>query len=163
MTELTIYEVLEDSRDDPDRGPKVPPAEGSWVWWRTGQHPQGVWQAMNWEDPAFAKAYQANREEFPIMQDAAHGLSGDFGNYSCHACSYFGDGYPEPGHKTECDGVCRRRGCPDHPTEINPRSEGRQLVLKLTPEEWDWLVSKLEEPPKELPRLRKLFEEHGHG
>jgi uncharacterized protein (DUF1778 family) len=32
-------------------------------------------------------------------------------------------------------------------------------VLTLTPEEFEWLVKRMEEPPRELPRLRALFED----
>lgn len=62
----------------------------------------------------FSDAYGANREEFPVMQDQALGPSGDFGNKTCHACDYASDGYPEPDHKTVCDGVCRRTVCKYH-------------------------------------------------
>lgn len=111
---LTIYQVLEESRDDPDKGPNKPPVKGMWVWWRTGPHPQGVWQAMDARGMTFGKALEENQKTYPVWQDRAHGSHGDWGNYSCHACDYSGDGHPEPGHKTVCDGVCKRLNCVDH-------------------------------------------------
>ena len=121
MNEFDGDQIIEESRDNPDVWPDQPLEGGyMWTWWRMGPHPQGIWRGMNWSSPATEtqKAYLKNREEFPVFQDRAHGSRGDFGNYSCHACDYFGDGYPEPGHKTVCDGVCRRPGCQEHTGEV---------------------------------------------
>lgn len=32
-----------------------------------------------------------------------------------------------------------------------------QHIVSLSAEDYDWFVSKLEEPPKDLPKLRELF------
>jgi hypothetical protein len=112
---LTVYDVMDKSRDNPDNGPKTPPAEGMWVWWRTGQHPQGVWMAMEVSSKEWGEAYAMNKRIYPVSQDYAHGSAGDWGGYSCHACGYLGEGYPEPGHQTKCDGICKRANCDDHP------------------------------------------------
>jgi hypothetical protein len=116
---VIVYEVLEQSRNDPDNGPKLPPAKGMWVWWRTGPHPQGVWQAMDLtggtDDGRDATAaWRKNWDDHPIAQDQAFGESGDFGNFCCHACGYLSDGYPEPNHRTSCDGICKRDHCTRH-------------------------------------------------
>lgn len=116
---VVVHEVMEQSRNDPDKGPRKPPAKGMWVWWRTGPHPQGVWQAMDLntstkDGKETYDAWQKNQEEFPIFQDQAFGNYGDFGNFTCHSCDYFSDGYPEPNHMTICDGICKRARCDLH-------------------------------------------------
>lgn len=114
MTELesqTIYETWP-VQDDPDNGPKAP-AEGMWTWWRTGEHPHGKWIAVDFNS-SFADVYSANRKQFPIMQDKALGSASDFGGQDCHACEFGSDGYPDPGHFTVCDGVCKRNKCTIH-------------------------------------------------
>lgn len=106
--ELTVFKVYEDSRNDPDNGPKKPPREGMWTWWRTGEHPQGVWVALDWKNGTETSlAYAANEKAHPVPQDAALGESSDFGYQVCHACGAMNEGYPEPRHATECDGVCK--------------------------------------------------------
>lgn len=32
-----------------------------------------------------------------------------------------------------------------------------QRVIRVSSEEYDWLLAKLEEPPQDLPKLRELF------
>jgi len=32
-----------------------------------------------------------------------------------------------------------------------------QLIIRVSKEEYDWLLAKLEEPPQDLPELRELF------
>lgn len=114
MKEQVGY-VLESSRNNPDAGPSEPPlASGMWVWWRTGPHPEGVWQVMDMSDDAVVAAWRANEQEHSIHQDAALGSPGDWGHRMCHACNEMSEGYPEPRHKTNCDGVCRRLECTEH-------------------------------------------------
>jgi uncharacterized protein (DUF1778 family) len=36
-------------------------------------------------------------------------------------------------------------------------------ILYLSHEEYDWLLTRLDEPPKELPRLRELLKSHREG
>lgn len=112
---MTVYEVLEKSRNNPDNGPNNPHKRGMWVWWRTGPHPQGVWQAMDISSGSpDLEAWQENEWLHPITQDSALGDYGDRGHVSCHACGELSKGYPEPRHKTLCDGVCKRIGCTKH-------------------------------------------------
>jgi uncharacterized protein (DUF1778 family) len=33
------------------------------------------------------------------------------------------------------------------------------VVIKVSEQEFEWLMSRLDEPPRNLPRLRALFEE----
>lgn len=161
-----VYYVLESSRDNPDNGPgDVPsPEQGGdhpgamWVWWRTGPHPQGVWQVMDTRSEGWSKAYQANEDAHPIMQDQALSSPGDWGHRVCHACGEMSEGYPEPRHRTACAGLCKRPICAEHGDEI--RSETPDRVLYVSHEEYEYLMKALDEPPKELPRLRALMEEH---
>jgi hypothetical protein len=113
---LTVYETWP-VENDPDNGPMSPPVKGMWVWWRTGVHPMGRWQAMECSGKEFGNAYSENQKRFPVYQDHAHGSAGDWGNFSCHACRYFSDGYPEPNHRTQCDGICRVPDCTMHGEE----------------------------------------------
>jgi hypothetical protein len=107
--ELTPIKIYEDSRNDPDVSPKKPPPKGMWTWWRTGEHPKGVWVVLDWTtNPSeTSAAYRKNEAAHPVPQDAALGEPSDFGNVVCHACGEMSEGYPEPRHKTECDGKCR--------------------------------------------------------
>jgi hypothetical protein len=106
-----VFQVLERSRNDPDSDPRRPPQAGMWVWVRQGPHPMGVWETHDTRGAKWSRWYQENQKRFPVLQDRAHGAPSDFGNYSCHACEYFGEGFPEPGHRTECDGLCKLMGC----------------------------------------------------
>lgn len=108
----TVYETWP-VENDPEQGPQSPPKKGMWTWWRTGEHPQGKWIAVEFNS-SFADAYAANRKQFPIMQDQALGQGGDWGGQDCHACEFGSDGYPDPGHFTVCDGICHRKICSIH-------------------------------------------------
>ncbi len=110
---MKIYEVWA-VENDPDTSRGGRPAQGKWTWWRTGPHPMGRWQAMDWQEPNFGVSYAANRQEFPIMQDNAIGDGSSFGGATCHACDYRNEGYPDPNHYTACDGVCRWERCEIH-------------------------------------------------
>lgn len=141
MTEPKVYEVYEESRNDPDNAPNKPALHGMWVWWRTGPHPQGVWQAMDMDGTtpqgqAGLEAQRKNWDEHPIFQDQAFGDHGDFGNFSCHACDYFSDGYPEPNHKTNCDGICKRPGCRLH------GQGGKDAALAELERAFEWALSR---------------------
>jgi hypothetical protein len=164
--EPVIYQVFEASRDDPDHSPfetpKAPEGDewpqAMWVWWRTGPHPQGVWQAMKM-DADGSRLCRENNQRHPVFQDQAWGVYNDIGGYSCHSCQYFGDGYPEPGHRTVCDGVCKIEGCSYHSEEETLKRMAAR-VLYVSQEEYEWLMKELARPPRELPRLRKLFEDY---
>lgn len=166
--ELTPIYVLEESRDDPSNGPTATPDKYGvetpghssgvmWVWWRTGPHPQGVWQVMDTRDPAFMPAYRANEALHKPMQDQALGSPGDWGHVVCHACREMSEGYPEPRHKTTCDGVCKTPGCDYHSEEATRKREA-EFVLYLKADEFDRLLKELDEPAKVIPGLKALME-----
>jgi hypothetical protein len=163
-TAPTIYATLLASRDNPDAGPTSPAEEGSWTWWRTGPHPQGVWQAMDWTQPEFNKAYLQNRAEFPIHQDDALGPPSDFGNRVCHACNYMSEGYPEAGHFTNCDGICRRSNCRTHtspkesePTRMTPLTQDERATLEDVHRQLTWAAKALKDPGPD-PRSQDFWD-----
>lgn len=45
--------------------------------------------------------------------------------------------------------------------DYSPRNRPEPATLVISPEEYDWLVARLAEDPRELPRLRALVHETG--
>ncbi len=131
---MKIYETWP-VENDPDNGPNSSTASnGMWSWWRTGLHPMGRWQSVN-VSVDFNKKYSDMKKEFPIMQDKALGPPSDFGGCVCHSCEYSSSGYPEPNHKTVCDGICKRSGCEYHGVGLKHRSI-KDLEIAISHAAW---------------------------